>query len=153
MPLMETYWNVGKLSKQAMPVKQETQSPLRMECAWKFKSTATRSDSWHFNCWPSAELYVLSKCQVMPLRVAHMKEGLIALRFPQPHLHISMDSLCLSWHVTGAGVAVTELQAQWLIMHLAQSLQGDCSSSPFTSVHFGPNQKGRETRASTATGL
>lgn len=153
MSLMGTHWNVGKLSKQVRPLKQEIQSLLRMGWAWKFKSTATRSDSWHFSCWPSAELYVLSKYQVMPLHIAHVKEGLIPLHFPPPNLHTSMDSLCLSWHITGAGVVNTELETQWLFIHLVQSLQGDCSSSPFTSVDFGPSQKGRETRATTATDL
>lgn len=129
---METHWNVGKLSKQVTPLKPETQSLLRMRCAWKFKSTVTRSDSCHFNCWPAAGLYALSKYQVMPLHIAHMKEGLTVLHIPQPNLHISMDSLCLSWHVTGAGVVRTELEAQWLFIHLIQSLQGDCSNSPLT---------------------
>lgn len=140
MSLMETHWKVGKLSKQVVPLKQETESLLRMGWAWEFKSTATRSDSWHFNCWPSAELSVLSKCQVMPLHMALVK-GLIPLYFPQPNLCIYVDSLCLSWCVTGAGVARTELETQWLFIHLVRRLQGDCGSSPFTSVDFGPRQR------------
>jgi len=61
---METHCNVGKLSKQVMPLKQETQSFLKMEWVWNFKSPATRSSSWDFSCWVWAEMYVLWKCQV-----------------------------------------------------------------------------------------
>lgn len=84
----------------------------------------------------------------MPLHIGHMKEGLIPLPFAQPNPHISTGSLCLSWHVTGAGVGRTELGTQWLFMHLVQSLQGDWSIS-----YFSPSQKRRETRATGASDL
>lgn len=124
--------------------------PLENGMSLKFESTATRPDSWHFNCWPSAELYVLlSKCQVMPLHIAHMKEGLIPLHFFQPDLHISTGSLCLSWHNWG------RCGKDWAgdTVAVYASCTKPARRLEYLSFHFSPSQKGRERRATAASDL